>query len=263
MTTQSAHVAAAAATSDDLETASAPPAGRWTFDAAVADRFDDMLRRSIPDYDTMRRVVTDVAVHVIDRVGFSGTKRPGVVDLGASRGEALAPIVDRVGARGQYLACDVSDPMLDALRERFAGFVDPGIIEVKRHDLRDGFPRARFQPAVVLSVLTLQFVPIEYRQRVLREAYDDLAPGGALVLVEKVLGEADETQRLLTDLYWGMKRENGYAQEAIERKAMALEGVLVPLTAKLNEQWLRDAGFPLVETVWRYLNFVGFVAVKR
>jgi hypothetical protein len=167
---------APAETTDDLATASAPETGRWAFDADVADRFDDMLRRSIPQYDVMRKVVTDAALHVLDRIGFSGTKRPGVVDLGASRGEALAPIVDRVGVRGQFLACDVSEP---------------------------------------------------------------------------------------TDLYWGLKRENGYAQEAIERKALALEGVLVPLTARIDEQWLRDAGFDVVETVWRYLNFVGFVAVKR
>jgi tRNA (cmo5U34)-methyltransferase len=254
---------APAETTDDLATASAPETGRWAFDADVADRFDDMLRRSIPQYDVMRKVVTDAALHVLDRIGFSGTKRPGVVDLGASRGEALAPIVDRVGVRGQFLACDVSEPMLDALRARFRDYLAAGVVSVERHDLRDGFPVARFQPAVVLSVLTLQFVPIEYRQRLLREAHDDLAPGGALILVEKVLGEADESQRLLTDLYWGLKRENGYAQEAIERKALALEGVLVPLTARIDEQWLRDAGFDVVETVWRYLNFVGFVAVKR
>lgn len=251
------------ADTDDLRTASAPAGERWTFDDDVTDRFEDMLERSIPQYGVMRKVTTDAASWFLDRAGFSETKRPGVVDLGASRGSALAPLVDRFGVRSRFLACDVSEPMLEALRERFGGYREAGIVEVRQHDLRDGVPVAAFQPAVVLSVLTLQFVPIEYRQRLLREVHEQLAPGGALILVEKVLGEADETQRLLTDLYWGLKRENGYEQEAIERKAMALEGVLVPLTAQINEDWVRAAGFALVEEVWAYLNFRAWVAIKR
>jgi tRNA (cmo5U34)-methyltransferase len=247
---------------DDPTTALAPESGRWEFDAAVTSAFDDMLEKSIPNYGDMRKITTDAAAWVLDRCGFSGTKFPGVVDLGASRGAALQPIIDVTGARARYLACDISDPMLDALRARFTDWPDD-VIEVRKHDLRDGFPVFRAQPMVVLSVLTLQFVPIEYRQTLLRGVYEALGRGGALILVEKVLGEADETNRLLADLYWGLKRENGYAQEAIERKAMALEGVLVPLTADFNEQLLRRSGFDLVEVVWAWANFRAWLAVKR
>jgi tRNA (cmo5U34)-methyltransferase len=246
---------------DDPKTALAPESGRWEFDAAVTSAFDDMLGRSIPNYEDMRKITTDAAAWILDKAGFSGTKFPGVVDLGASRGAALQPILDCVGARARYLACDISDPMIDALRARFEEW--DTVLEVRKHDLREGFPVFRAQPMVVLSVLTLQFVPIEYRQTLLREAYEALGRGGALILVEKVLGEADETNRLLTDLYYGLKRENGYAQEAIERKRMALEGVLVPLTADFNAQLLRRAGFDLVEVVWAWANFRGWLAVKR
>lgn len=248
---------------DDAETALAPAGGRWEFDDAVTAAFDDMLERSIPNYPDMRRITTDAASWLLDRAGFSGTKTPGVVDLGASRGAALAPLVDKFGARGRWAAVEVSDPMLEALRDRFGGFVSAGIFQILQHDLRGGFPVVPFQPMVVLSVLTLQFVPIEYRQTLLRETYQALGRGGGLILVEKVLGEADETNRLLVDLYYGLKRENGYAQEAIERKAMSLEGVLVPLTADFNEQLLRRSGFELVEMCWAWANFRAWIALKR
>jgi tRNA (cmo5U34)-methyltransferase len=34
------------------------------------------------------------------------------------------------------------------------------------------------------------------------------------------------------------------------------------VTAKWNEDLLRDAGFRTVECFWRHLNFAGWVAVK-
>ena len=34
------------------------PDGKWAFDKNVTDVFTDMLRRSIPDYDTMRLKAT-------------------------------------------------------------------------------------------------------------------------------------------------------------------------------------------------------------
>jgi tRNA (cmo5U34)-methyltransferase len=246
---------------DDLTTGNAPAVGRWEFDEAVTDSFESMLQKSIPQYDVMREVVFRAADWTMDRLSYGG-RTPIVVDLGASRGSALAPIVDRWGARARYLAAEVSDPMLAALEERFKGMIDAGLVDVIKHDLREGMP-PRAGCAVVLSVLTLQFVPIEYRQTLLRQAYEALTPKGALILVEKVLGEADETNRLLVDLYYGSKREQGYTQEAIDRKRLALEGTLVPLTAPINEAWLRAAGFDLVEQLWGYLNFRAWIAFKR
>lgn len=246
---------------DDLKTGSAPEdGGRWEFDENVAAAFDDMLERSIPNYADMRRVTTDAVSWVLES---GGTRN--VVDLGASRGSALAPIVERHAIGARYFATDVSEPMLTALRERYVDLVASRWMKVWRHDLRDGFPALGIHghAAAVLLILTLQFVPIEYRQTLLRQIYENLRPNGALIMVEKVLGEAEETNRLLCDLYYGHKRENGYTQEAIDRKRLSLEGVLVPLTAGFNEELLRKAGFDLVEVIWAWCNFRGWIAVKR
>jgi tRNA (cmo5U34)-methyltransferase len=225
----------------------------WTFDEEVTRVFDDMLERSIPQYATMRSLVTDLAIRYA---------RPGghVVDLGCSRGEAIAPLLDRLGARNRFLGLEISEPMLAAARERFAAWIDAGVVRIDAHDLRTGYPSVAAD--VTLAVLTLQFTPIEHRQRILRDVYRATAPGGALILVEKVLGSTAELDATLVDLYWKLKRAAGYSDEDIRRKALALEGKLVPVTARWNEELLRMAGFQEVDCVWRWCNFAAWLAVR-
>ncbi|MFI5270216.1 MAG: hypothetical protein ACHQ7M_22785, partial [Chloroflexota bacterium] len=85
----------------------------------------------------------------------------------------------------------------------------------------------------------------------------------AFILVEKLLMSTAGLQRVFTDRYYQMKRDNGYTQEEIDRKRLALEGVQVPVTASWNEQLLHDAGFRQAECFWRWFNFAGWIAVKE
>ena len=52
-------------------------------------------------------------------------------------------------------------------------------------------------------------------------------------------------------------------REEINRKRFALEGVLVPVTARWNEELLNGAGFRQVDSIWRWMNFAGWVAIKE
>jgi tRNA (cmo5U34)-methyltransferase len=229
------------------------PEGRWAFAEEVSRVFDDMLRRSIPQYETMRRLVFEIGRRFV---------RPGsaIVDLGCSRGEALAPFIEAFGRGARYVGVEVSAPMLEACRRRFAREIESGTLSLVDLDLRCSYPNA--PASVTLSVLTLQFTPIEHRPRIVQDVYDHTIDGGAFLLVEKVLASSARTDRVLTDLYHELKRTNGYAQEEIERKRLSLEGVLVPVAAGWNEDLLRHAGFREVECVWRWLNFAAWLAIK-
>jgi tRNA (cmo5U34)-methyltransferase len=229
------------------------PQGAWAFDADVAQAFDNMLERSIPQYEVMRRTVYELACAYVKDNGV-------IVDLGCSRGEALAPFVQKFGAYNRYVGVEVSAPMLDAARERFDGMIKAGLVDIRDLDLRTTYPPAR--ACVTLCVLTLQFTPIEHRQRILRRIYEHTQPGGALILVEKVLGATADLDALMIDRYYTMKAENGYSQEQIERKRLSLEGVLVPVTAKWNEELLHTAGFQQVDCFWRWMNFAAWIAVR-
>jgi tRNA (cmo5U34)-methyltransferase len=216
--------------------------------------FDDMLARSIPAYAEMRLLCAEIARAFRQPVSH-------VVDLGCSRGGAIAALVDDPGQDAvRYLGVEVSEPMVAAARARFTSHPE---VRIERKDLRyEAIGLGEEAACVVQSVLTLQFVPIEYRQRVVKDAYDVLQNGGVFVLVEKILGSSAEAQRFLVDAYHGFKRGNGYSQDEIDRKRFALEGALVPQTEAANVDMLRREGFRVVEGFWRYLNFCGWIAVK-
>lgn len=226
--------------------------GCWSFDADVTACFDDMLERSIPQYEVMRSSVLDLAIRYFQ----DGTD---IVDLGASRGGSLAPIVNELGSKARrIIGIEVSKPMLEALCLRFA---NNNVVHIEEMDLRSGYPSAN--ASVTLLVLTLQFTPIEHRLRILRNAFESTVPGGALILVEKVLGATANIDESFVDLHLGMKRINGYSEEQIELKKLSLEGVLVPVAADWNVDILRRSGFGEVDCFWRWMNFAGWIAIKN
>lgn len=231
------------------------PGERWEFDQDVADAFDDMLGRSIPQYAEMRRIVLDVGAAFV---------RPGsaVVDLGCSRGEALAGFVEKFATSCSYVGVEVSPPMAEAAVRRFEEAVGAGVdVRILGWDLRDRYPSE--VASLTLAVLTVQFVPIEHRLRLLRKAYEHTRPGGAFIMVEKVLGATADVDEVLVDVYYQRKLEAGYSQEAIDRKRLSLEGVLVPVTARMNEELLSGVGFRQVDCIWRSLNFAAWLAIRE
>lgn len=229
-----------------------PSDDRWAFDDSVTDVFDDMLARSIPQYQTMRELTTRVGREFV---------QPGttIVDLGASRGEALDPFIQALGAQNRYLGVEVSQPMRDAFTARYGSY-PADLIRLSDIDLRERYPIV--DASLTLCVLTLMFIPINYRQRIVRDIAATTRPGGAVILVEKVIGGNATTDRLMVEHYHAMKAAHGYSREEIDRKRLALEGVQVPITAAWNEDLLRAAGFADVECIWRHLNFAAWVGVK-
>ena len=207
------------------------------------------LERSIPDYKSMRALVYKAGERFI---------RPDtlVVDVGCSTGLAVEPFVEKYRDQNDFLLIDSAYAMVEASRKRFRD--EPSVI-VKPGYLWDHLPLE--DPAsLVLSVLSLQFMPTSYRQKMISDIYDGLVPGGALILVEKIVSE--NLDELMVQMYYEMKRENGYTEEQIMEKRRSLENVLSPLKPEWNVDMLRTAGFREVGMFWRCLNFCGWIAVK-
>jgi tRNA (cmo5U34)-methyltransferase len=231
----------------------APEAPRWIFDADVAACYADMLARSIPHYGVMRESVTALARHFAQ-------PHTAVLDLGCATGGALEPIIARLGATCTYLGVDSSEPMLHAARHHLADPIARGICTITDCDLRHAYPDVH--ASVTLAILTLQFIPLDYRQRLVQRMYAHTLPGGACIIVEKVLGSSATIDDLMVENYYALKSANNYSSEDIQQKRAALEGVLVPLTARWNEDLLRTAGFDQIDCFWRWMNFTGWVAIK-
>ena len=226
-----------------------PEGKKWEFDEEVTRVFGDMLERSIPNYDTMRELCFMVGRNFVNDGGT-------VSDIGCSNGLASEKFIQNFPYTEFYLF-DVSEPMLEACRSMYEGRSN---VYVLYQDLRKGVPVSGND--LIISSLTIQFTPMEYRQNIFQSVYDNLNRGGAFILVEKVLGNSADIDNILVDEYYNIKRENGYTEELIQNKRKSLEGVLVPMTASFNEHLLRQSGFSKIDCFWRCLNFCAWIAIK-
>lgn len=237
------------------------PGTRWEFDEYVTDCFEDMLERSIPQYSVMRKSVSKLSNAIV-----SSNKNTdiNILDIGCSDGlmiKSLKENIDCLNKNITYTGIDVSEPMLKKAKHRFLDEILNRTVQIYNCDLRTDFPSGNYD--LITSCLSIQFTPIEYRQHIIQNVYNSLnQSNGVFIMVEKVLGNTDSLNRLFIDTYYDMKRENGYSDEQIERKRLSLEGVLVPVTNSWNIELLKQAGFRQVDVFWRWMNFVGYIAIK-
>lgn len=229
------------------------PGADWSFNNDVAQVFHNMLRRSIPELEMMRNLVTMYGERYIQPGGT-------ILDMGCSCGDSLLPFVKKHGTANRYVGIDRSEAMLAQAKQFFAKEIETGMVRFLLLDLEHTFPQ--IEACLMLSVLTMQFLPIEHRERCLRQAHTALVPGGALLLVEKIRGETPAEDEILTDLYYEFKNIQGYSWQAIERKKISLQNNMKPATIKRNVEMLYEAGFEQVNCFWRCLNFAAWVAVK-
>ena len=228
------------------------PKGKWKFNSEVAKCFADMLERSIPDYKSMRSLVFEIGEKYI---------QPGtwLVDVGCSTGLATEPFFSKHQNELKYYLCDNSTDMLAECAEKLKkGMIENRVIFSNADFWNTDMPD---NTSLCLSILSMQFMPTAYRQSMINTIYERLTSGGAFIFVEKIIG-GERMDDALIDLYYQMKRANGYTDEKIMKKRKSLENVLSPLKAEWNEDMLHEAGFEEVEMFWRCLNFCGWVAVK-
>lgn len=233
---------------------------KWVFDGAVCDCFDDMLARSIPNYTTMRELTFEIGKRFIPQDGR-------ILDIGCSNGRSLekfakyAEMLNYVHKDTHDIrvyGVDVSEPFVNEARKRFENVE---CVKVEKRDIVTEFPEREYD--LIISSLTIQFTPIEHRQKLLRNIYKGLKRGGALILIEKLLCSSSDLDELFTELYYDMKHRNGYTYEQISTKRKSLEGVLVPVTEEWNKDLMRQAGFSEIDCFWRCYNFAGYLAVKK
>lgn len=234
---------------DEIEKAS-----DFKFGANVAKVFDDMVNRSVPFYGEIQRMMAELAADHAREETF-------VYDLGCSTGTTMIGMDTMVDQNIRFIGLDDSQEMLDKCKSKLMeiGFSRP--YELRCADLGQGVKVEN--ASVVVLCLTLQFVRPIYRERLLRDIYNGLNPGGVLILVEKILAEESNFNRDFIKYYYNYKRRNNYSELEISQKREALENVLVPYKLSENITLLRDQGFDHCEVFFKWFNFAGLVAVKK
>ena len=237
----------------------------FRFNQAVVDVFPDMLKRSVPGYES---IITQSAL-LASRYVQAGTR---VYDLGSSLGataiamRAALANSEEARIRGcEIHAVDNATAMIEASRS---------IIEASAKDLPDSktVPIHLFeddleahpieQASVVAMNFTLQFVQHSARAALMEKIASALKPGGALILSEKVRFEDPKVTEMHIDMYHAFKSRNGYSDLEISQKRTALENVLVPDTLEEHRDRLINAGFTQCSVWFQCFNFASLIAIK-
>ena len=229
-------------------------ASDFKFSSRVANVFDDMVIRSVPLYIEMQRMIAELAAdHYQDDTN--------VYDLGCSTGTTLIMLNETIPEHIGFVGIDDSVPMLDKCNSKLreAGFLRPVSLQVADLNSEVSIDNA----SVVVLCLTLQFVRPINRERLIKNIYAGLVPGGAVIIVEKILAEDSIWNRDFIRHYYDMKRRNHYSEMEIAQKREALENVLIPYKLSENITLLREAGFASYEIFFKWYNFCGFIAKKN
>lgn len=229
------------------------PVGDFAFNAKVADVFDDMVSRSVPFYEEIQRMTSELA-------GDFAKPNSVLYDIGCSTATTLLALDQVVDPAVNFIGIDNSADMLAKARTKVAAAGTERRMEFVTADLHQGLYLEN--ASVITMLLTLQFVRPLYRERVMKMIFNGLNDQGCLILTEKLTSENTIFNRLFIDHYYDFKRRNGYSDTEIAKKREALENVLIPYRLEENIELLRWAGFRQVEVFYRWYNFCGILAVK-
>ena len=223
---------------------------QFEFDEEVASVFDDMLNRSVPFYKEMQRLSINFACNFLE-------ENDKVYDLGCSTASTLIELSKHCDKKLELIGIDNSPAMLNRASKKSKAFgVDIELINSDLHDVN--YKNAK----LILSNYTLQFIRPLQREKLVKKVYDSLKDEGIFIFSEKVISSNSKLNKQSIDEYYEFKKTQGYSEFEISQKREALENVLIPYTEDENKKMILDAGFSHCETLFKWVNFATFIAIK-
>lgn len=222
----------------------------WRFSGEASARFDGHIAKSVPHYTDGHELTLGLSDFFL---------QPGSLcyDLGCATGRLLAALGDRhANGTARFIGLDLEPDMVRLARTNCAKHAN---VQIQHADIcTTEFERCD----LVIAYYTLQFVPPRQRQLVFDQIYQALNWGGGLILFEKVRAPDARFQDIMTTLYTDYKLAQGYTGNEIVAKSRSLKGVLEPFSRDGNLGLLQRAGFSDIMTVFKYVSFEGFLAIK-
>lgn len=225
----------------------------WNFKGEVAQNFDEHVSKSVPFYKEGHQLICNLSDFFI----ASGSI---CYEIGCSTGELTVKLSkhNQHKPKTKFIGIDVEPDMINHANEkkRKDGITNVDFIEdnVLQYDLE--------KSDMVIAYYVIQFIRPSVRQALFNKIYESLQWGGAFILFEKVRANDARFQDIITSLYNEYKYAQGYSPEEIFSKARSLKGVLEPFSTEGNIDLMKRAGFVDIISIFKYVCFEGFLAIK-
>ena len=223
----------------------------WTFGGETPGAFTEHIKKSVPFYETGHDLVCRLSDYFVKDHSVC-------YDLGTSTGVLAAKLARRNARRtgAQWIGIDREPAMIEQAR------TENGDLTTIDFVVDDITLYPYLASDLITAYYTIQFVPPAVRQALYNRVFKALNWGGAFILFEKVRACDARFQDIIQTLYTDYKLDQGYTPNEIINKARSLKGILEPFSTQGNLDLLKRAGFVDIITVFKYLCFEGFLAIK-
>lgn len=205
--------------------------------------FDDHISKSITGYDLLYSLIDGISTFFIK-------DKTVVVDLGCTTGLLANKLSEKEGVKSVY--------GYDIIGNQFVK-TKPNVKFIVQDITDESF----FIPNnnLTLMVFTLQFIEISKRQCVLNKVYESLNTNGAFIFCEKEISSNGIIQEVFTFSNYSNKL-NHFSPVEILEKEKTLRRIMNSLESVENVKMLKKAGFKVIETFFKSLNFKGYLCKK-
>lgn len=231
----------------------------FRFDDSVASVFNDMISRSVPSYQPILSMLPTITRQF-------RKNEVNYYDLGCSLGAGLHAMAEGLkhtdnleNVKADLIGVDTSKAMLERARSYECPYDNVSISFIEQDIMQTPIENA----AMVLMNFTLQFIPVEQRDRMIQSIANGLNPDGVLILSEKVCYSDKATNDTMIDIHHRYKADQGYSQLEISQKRDAIENVLIPETLETHLNRLKRAGFSVITPWLQNLQFISILAIKN
>lgn len=223
----------------------------WSFSGDVPKTFSDHVKRSVPYYDAGHDLICKLSDFFVRDNGIA-------YELGVSTGALIGKMAKQHTHRkgAQFIGIDCEKSMIAQAKKEVGR--QKNVTLIADDIITYPYKKSNF----IVSYYTMQFISPHVRQDVFNKIYKSLNWGGGFVFFEKVRACDARFQDMMQTLYVDYKLEQNYSSEEIVYKTKSLKGVLEPFSTQGNLDLLKRAGFVDVMSVFKYVSFEGFIAIK-
>ena len=225
--------------------------GCWSFSGNVPEKFNEHVKKSVPYYEDGHNLICKISDYFVHQGSTC-------YELGVSTGALTKKLAEKHVHKSdvKWIGIDIEQSMIDQARKSTKEHTNIELVceNIATYPLESS--------DFICAYYTMQFIPPYVRQDVFNKIYNALNWGGAFLLFEKVRASDARFQDMMQTLYVDYKLDQGYTTEEIVAKTKSLKGVLEPFSTQGNIDLLKRAGFVDIMTVFKYMCFEGFLAIK-
>ncbi len=213
------------------ETRHVPIPEHWTFkDEGVAAGFEGHVREQLPWYEMVTAAIVQIGRHYIGQGGL-------VYDVCASTGNVSRALESIIKDR------DATCISVEESEEMAAQWQGPGTLEVRPAQTVD---YQGYDLAVVM--LGLMFLRADEQSVLLERLHRSINPGGALIVVERMLPPSGYLSIVTSRLTLAAKLDQGATADEVISKELSLAGAQRPVDARVllahgAVEWFRFGDF--------------------